>query len=66
MFGRYQFRISAKLWTDLLREYSSRIEVNRKSFEASEEHFISTGAGRRNFALLGFQASPARASDKGS
>jgi hypothetical protein len=26
----------------------------------------STGAGRRNFALLGFQASPHRASDKGA
>jgi len=66
MLGRHPFRISAELWTDLLREYSSRIEVNRTSFEASEKKFISTGAGRRNFALLVFQASPARASDKGS
>jgi hypothetical protein len=66
MFGRHPFRISTELWTDLLREYSNRIEVNRTSFEASEKEFISTGARRRNFALLGFQASPARASDKGS
>jgi hypothetical protein len=66
MFGRHPFRISAEIWADLLREYSCRIEINRKSFEASEKRFISKEAGRRNFTVLGFQASPARASDKGS
>jgi hypothetical protein len=66
MFGRHPVRISAELWTDLLRDYNSRIEANRTILEASQKRFISTGAGRRNLALLGFQASPARASDKGS
>jgi hypothetical protein len=66
MFGSHPVRISAELWTDLLREYSCRIEVNRKHFEASEKHFISMVARRRNFSVLSFQASPPRASDKGS
>jgi hypothetical protein len=66
MFGRHLFRISTELAADLIREYSSRIEVQRKSIEASERHFISTGTKGKNLALLGFQASPYRASDKGS